>query len=62
MLKRSWVRNWKLYEEELFDNGNQYHTKKKKSWDEIQKEKIKQDNKKKWQKKRRKSKDESNNK
>jgi len=59
--------NWRDYEilEEEFHNETSEktkHTKKKKTWEQLQKDKERQLNKKKWQKKRRKSKDESNNK
>ena len=59
--------NWKKYE--LFEEEHDKETprkfkqtKKKKTWEQLQKDKERQLNKKKWQKKRRKSKDESNNK
>ena len=59
--------NWKDYEllEEEYSNETPQkfkHTKKKKTWEQLQKDKERQLKKKKWQKKRRKSKDESNNK
>ena len=59
--------NWKDYEllEEEYSNEtpqNFKHTKKKKPWEQLQKDKERQLNKKKWQKKRRKSKNEENDK
>ena len=59
--------DWKQYEllEEEFNEKTPpkfKQTKKKKTWEQLQKDKERQLNKKKWQKKRRKSKDESNNK
>ena len=59
--------NWKDYEllEEEYreETPRKFkQTKKKKTWEQLQKDKERQLNKKKWQKKRRKSKDESNNK
>ena len=57
-------RDYELFEEEYNNETPQKfkHTKKKKTWEQLQKDKERQLNKKKWQKKRRKSKDESNNK
>jgi len=59
--------NWKDYEllEEEYSKETPRkfkQPKKKKTWEQLQKDKERQLNKKKWQKKRRKSKDESNNK
>ena len=59
--------DWKQYEmlEEEFSKETPRkfkQTKKKKTCEQLQKDKERQINKKKWQKKRRKSKDESNNK
>jgi hypothetical protein len=59
--------DWKQYEileEEFYKETPPKfkQTKKKKTWEQLQKDKEKQINKKKWQKKRRKSKDEKNNK
>ena len=59
--------NWKHYEllEEEYSKETPRkfkQPKKKKTWEQLQKDKERQLNKKKWQKKRRKSKDESNNK
>ena len=61
------MNNWREYEEidEEYDKETPQkfkHTKKKKTWEQLQKDKERQLNKKKWQKKRRKSKNESNNK
>ena len=57
-------KHYELLEEEFNEETPQKfkHTKKKKTWEELQKDKERQLNKKKWQKKRRKSKDESNSK
>ena len=59
----SW-RDYELLEEEYSKETPEKfkQTKKKKTWEQLQKDKERQLNKKKWQKKRRKSKDESNNK
>jgi|TARA_B100000315_G_scaffold208896_1_gene204421 hypothetical protein len=59
--------DWKQYEileEEFYKEISPKfkRPKKKKTWEQLQKDKEKQLNKKKWQKKRRKSKNESNNK
>ena len=59
--------DWKQYEileEEFYKETPQKfkHTKKKKTWEQLQKDKERQLNKKKWQKKRRKSKNEQNSK
>ena len=60
--------DWKEYEELEEELHNEItkksvtKIKKKKTWEQLQKDKERQLNKKKWQKKRRKSKDESNNK
>ena len=55
----SW-RDYELLEEEYSKETPKKfkHTKKKKTWEQLQKEKERQLNKKKWQKKRRKSKNE----
>lgn len=56
MSKRNWTRDWELFEEELHDEIEREkldHIKKKKTWEEIQKEKKRQAEKKIWQKKRR---------
>ena len=57
-------RDYELFEEEYDKETPRKfkQTKKKKTWEQLQKDKEKQLNKKKWQKKRRKSKNESNNK
>ena len=59
----SW-RDYELLEEEYSKETPEKfkQTKKKKTWEQLQKDKERQLNKKKWQKKRRKSKNESNNK
>ncbi|MBT4208141.1 hypothetical protein HOE22_07340 [Candidatus Woesearchaeota archaeon] len=56
MSKHNWTRDWELFEEELNDEVEQEkhdHLKKKKTWEQIQKEKKKAEEKKVWQKKRR---------
>ena len=57
-------RDYELLEEEYSKETPEKfkQTKKKKTWEQLQKDKERQLNKKKWQKKRRKSKNESNNK
>ena len=61
------LKYYELIEEELHNEITKSRkgfnkVKKKKTWEQLQKDKERQLNKKKWQKKRRKSKNESNNK
>lgn len=56
MSKRNWTRDWELFEEELKDEIEHEkldNKKKKKTWEQIQKERKRAEEKKVWQKKRR---------